>query len=55
MSHPVTLIYLFDHVSGGHQEGRKGWTLQYREEFFRLRGLQVAGDVCRFSLWRYEP
>ena len=53
--HPVTLIYLFDRLSGGHLEGRNGWELQYWEEFYKIKGFQVVGAVNRFSIWRYTP
>lgn len=53
--HPIVLIYVFDQSSGKYLEGRKGWTLQFREEFCKIHGLQVAGGVRRYSIWKYVP
>lgn len=55
MQHPITMVYPFDQYSQSIFEGRPGWTLQYREEFFKIYGLQVVGDVRRFSIWEYDP
>ena len=55
LKHPITFIYLFDHTSGGYLENRPGWNLQYREEFFKIHGLQVVGATRRFSIWTYTP
>ena len=55
LSHSITLIYLFDHSSGYYLENRAGWELQYREEFLKIKGIQVVSDVRRFSIWHYEP
>ena len=55
LQHPITLIYVFDQSSGKYLENRKGWKLQYREEFYIIHGLQVAGGVRRYSIWEYTP
>jgi len=55
LSHPIILIYVFDQSSGNYLEGRKGWVLQHRDEFYRIHGLQVAGGVRRYSIWKYNP
>ena len=52
---PIILVYVFDQSSGKYLEGRKGWDLKYREEFYKIRGLQVAGGVRRYSIWSYTP
>ena len=53
--HPIIMAYVFDQSSGKYLEGRKGWNLLYREEFYKIHGLQVAGGVRRYSIWRYTP
>ena len=51
----ITFIYLFDQINVFHLNNRPGWTLKYREQFFKIHGLQVAGCPQWFSIWEYEP
>lgn len=51
----ITFIYIFDQVNGFHLKNRPGWTLKYREQFFKIHGLQVAGCPQWFSIWKYDP
>lgn len=53
--HKITLIYLFDQVSGDILNNRQGWELQHRENIFKIKGLQVTAVTRRFSIWTYTP
>lgn len=55
MSHAVTLIYLYDQVNGYMLKSRPGWSMKYREVFFKIHGLKVAGSPQGFSIWEYDP
>lgn len=53
LSHPITLIYWWG--AGPRLEGRKGWTLQYRDKLDTICGLKVVGGKQDFSIWEYDP
>ncbi len=55
LTHSVTFIYIVDQESGHFLRNRPGWTMKYREKYFKIHGLRVALSPQWFSIWEYHP